>query len=112
METPIQLEFAERTINETLIWAEESNIKLVRIEPVVPFVLTDKEMYLWLFVDTDERISEYEQTGTVEQIKTYILNNLAELGYKSEYLNKVFFKIDSHQNVVDNFEGSYFYRLR
>ncbi|MEP4531624.1 MAG: hypothetical protein ABJ004_00970 [Cyclobacteriaceae bacterium] len=112
METPIQLDFAETTIKETLEWAKKMNIHLVKIEPVVPFVLTDKEMYLWLFMDTDDRITEYEQSGTIEQIKKHISENLAEHGYQNDYLEKVFFRIDSHQNVVENYEGSYFYRLR
>jgi len=111
-ELPKQFDFIDKAKKSTTDWAKENNIQLFKIEFVVPFVLTDKSLSVWLFLDTDDRVKEYENNGTTEKVKTQFIQSLKELNYPTDYLNKVDFVVDSDENVKTNFEGSYFYRLR
>jgi hypothetical protein len=111
-ELPIQLEFIDRLKKLMLDWTKENQIKLHTIHCVVPFVLTDKSLSVWLFYNTDETKKNYESNGTNEAVKNKYLHLLTELNYPSDYLREVTFLADSDENVKNNFEGSYFYRLR
>ncbi|MEX0996266.1 MAG: hypothetical protein WDZ45_04395 [Flavobacteriaceae bacterium] len=73
---------------------------------------SDKDLDVWLFFDTDEIVMNYAINGTTEKVKKEYLRILEDLNYPSNYLDQVIFHIDSHENVVKNYEGSYFYRLR
>ncbi len=109
---PIQLDFVDRARDQTIEWAAKSNIALHKIEAVVPFVISDKDLVVWLFFATEKIVKEYEKNGTIEKVKEVYLRTLEGIKYPSDYLNLVTFYIDSHENVVKNYEGSYFYRLR
>jgi len=109
---PIQLDFVDRVSDQTIEWAKKSNISLHNIETVVPFVTSDKDLDVWLFFDTDEIVKIYEKNGTTEKVKKEYLQSLEDLKYPNDYLDQVTFHLDSHENVVKNYEGSYFYRLR
>lgn len=109
---PIQLDFVGRVSDQAIEWAKKSNISLHNIETVVPFATSDKDLDVWLFFDTDEIVNNYEKNGTTEKVKKEFLQTLENLKYPSYYLDQVTFQIDSHENVVKNYEGSYFYRLR
>lgn len=95
-----------------MTWSTTEGIRLHNIETVIPFVLTDKDLWVWLFFDTDELVKKYQQEGTEDKVRSEYLRTLKSLQYPEDYLNQVTFYIDSHENVVKNFEGSYFYRLR
>ena len=109
---PIQFDFIDKAKQSTTDWAKQNNIQLFKIEFVVPFVLTDKNLSVWLFFDTDERVKEYENNGTTDKVKTHFIQSLKDINYPTDYLNEVDFFVDSDENVKTNFEGSYFYRLR
>jgi len=95
-----------------LDWTKQNEIRLHAIECLVPFVLTDKNLSIWLFYDTEKTTNLYENNGTNEVVKNKCLNLLVELNYPTEYLKQVSFLTDSDENVKKNYEGSYFYRLR
>lgn len=109
---PLQLEFVDRVSDQVITWAKESNISLHKIETIVPFVTSEKDLTVWLFFDTERVVKRHKKNGTVEEVKKAYLCALEDFGYPNDYLDKVSFHIDSHENVVKNFEGSYFYRLR
>jgi hypothetical protein len=109
---PKQLEFADTSKKLLIDWAKRGNINLINVDFVIPFVLTDKSMSVWLFFDTDKNIQKFEQTGITKMVKDKYLNILSELDYPEDYLSEVTFIIDSEENVKQNYEGSYFYRLR
>lgn len=111
-ELPLQLDFVDRLKKVMLDWAKENQIRLHTIDCVVPFVLTDKSLSVWLFYETDEIKKNYENNGTNEVVKNKYLHLLTELNYPSEYLKEVTFFMESDENVKKNFEGSYLYRLR
>lgn len=109
---PLQLDFVDRLKNLILDWAKQSEIRLHTVDCVIPFVLTDKSLSVWLFYDTDKIKDNYEANGTNDLVKNQYLRLLAELNYPTDYLSEVTFYIDSDENVKKNYEGSYFYRLR
>lgn len=112
MERPIQLNFTDDAISQTLDWAKSVNIELHTIETVVPFTTNDNSLSVWIFFDTNAAMKKYRHDGTEEKVKQQYLTILKNLGYPPDYLNQVKFIVDSHENVERNFEGSYFYRLR
>ena len=111
-ELPKQFDYIEKAEKVTSEWAKENNIALFRIEFIVPFVLADKSLSVWLFFETENIIDQYAKDGTIEKTKNYYLKSLKEIHYPEAYLNQVEFIIDSNQNVQQNYDGSYFARLR
>lgn len=112
IELPLQLDFVYRLKKLMIDWAKQNEIKLHTIDCVIPFILTDKSLSVWLFYDTDWIKNEYENNGTNEIVKNKYLHLLTELNYPTEYLREVAFLIDSDENVKKNYGGNYFYRLR
>lgn len=112
IELPLQLDFVDRLKKLLLDWTKQNEIRLHTVDCVVPFVLTDKGLSVWLFYDTDKIKSDYETNGTNDLVKKQCLHLLTELNYPTDYLKDVTFFIDSDENVKKNYEGSYFYRLR
>jgi hypothetical protein len=111
-EKPIQLDFVDNAKRLTIDWARSLNIGLHNIETVIPFILDDKELSVWLFFETVELKKKYESDTTIDKVKEKYLTILQESKYPADYLEHVSFVVDTHENVLKNFEGSYFYRLR
>ena len=109
-ELPRQLDFIDIARKSTVDWATEANIQLFRIEFVVPLVVTDKKLEVWLFFDTDERVKKYMNDRTTEKVKSQFIKSLNDISYPPDYLAEVGFYIDSDENVKTNFEGNYLYR--
>ncbi len=95
-----------------LKWAEEQGISLHRIEFVVPFVDADFKLSAWFFFETDEQLRRSDAMGWPERLSARFTEVLSALGYPAAWLTKIGFSWDSHENVIRNYEGSYFYRLR
>ncbi len=111
-EFPLQFQFIEQAENELREWSIDQNIKIHRIEFVVPFVLTDRTLAVWIFFETDRMMEKYKCDGTTEIIQSRFFDIMKDIGYPEDYVTQIVFCIDSHENVVSNFEGSYFNRLR
>lgn len=111
-EMPIHFDYIEKAEQLTFEWTKTNNIKLFKIEFIVPFVLTDISIDVYLFFDTDKNTNKYEADGTTELVKQKYLDYLNQLDYPKNYLNEVRFTVDSDENVQKNYGGSYFYRLR
>jgi hypothetical protein len=97
---------------DLLAWAAANDVPLVRVEFVVPFVGGDFGAKVWLFYDTDENVASCAATGTTADVQERLLWILSGNGYPADWLAHISFVVDSHENVVLNFGGSYFYRLR
>lgn len=76
------------------------------------FIPHTKFLEIFIFYKTDMDVAEGAANGFSEEIKRKMLSELAELGYPDLVNSDVRFILDSHENVVKNFKGSYFYRLR
>jgi hypothetical protein len=93
-------------------WAQANNIPLVRVEFVVPFVETDFSLSVWLFYDTNANVTRAAADGTTINVEQEFQSILSAAGYRTDWLSRVSFYVDSHENVERNYEGSYIYRLR
>ena len=111
-ELPIHFDYIEKAEQLTFEWTKANNIKLFKIEFIVPFVLTDISLQVWLFFDSDKTMNEYETNGTTQLVKQKYLDSLIQLDYPKNYLSEVSFIIDTDENVQKNYGGSYFGRLR
>ena len=78
----------------------------------MPFVQDDFSLTTWLFYDTDASAAAREADGTTATVRREFLATLRELGYPERWAGDIDFCVDSHENVVRSYEGSYFYRLR
>jgi len=108
---PIHFDYIEKAQQLTFHWTKNNNVKLFKIEFIVPFVLTDISLQVLLFFDTNKILGDYEADGTVELVKQKYLDSLIQLDYPKNYLNDVSFEIDTDENVQKDFGGSYFARL-
>ena len=111
-ELPKQFDYIKKAETLLMTWATANDVKLFRVEFVVPFVLTDKSVSVWLFFDTEELVAAYEANGITQKVKDQYLIFLNELDYPEDYLNEVSFYVDSDEHVKKYYQGSYFYRLR
>ena len=91
---------------QILAWAEERGVRLVRVEFIVPFVESAFYMTVWMFYESNT------DAGWAEPLRDEFLRLLANGGYPHEWLSQVAFAFDSHENVVRDYEGNYFHRLR
>jgi hypothetical protein len=116
VEAPItrdeQFKFIEKARAALMTSAEAAAVPLHRIEFVVPFVPTNFSLSACMFFETDGQLHGPEAQRWTTWLKTEFLNILRECGYPTRWLGEVGFVFDSHENIVKNFEGSYFYRLR
>ncbi len=111
-ELPKQFDYIKKAETLLMTWATANDVKLFRVEFVVPFGLTDKSVTVWLFFDTEEVVAAYEANGITQKVKDQYLIFLNELDYPKDYLKEVSFYVDSDEHVKKYYQGSYFYRLR
>jgi hypothetical protein len=95
-----------------LTWARANDVPLVCVEFTVPFVETDFSLGVWLFYDTGLNLTRAAADGTTANVQRQFLSILSSAGYPADWLARISFVVDSHENVERNFEGSYFLRLR
>ena len=111
-EMPLQFKYINLAKQKIVFWAENNNVKLDKIEFVVPFTVGNKSLIVWLFYLDNETLKKYKIDETYHKTKEVFFNILKELGYPKDYLDEVKFEVDSTENVKTNFEGKYFNRLR
>ena len=92
-------------------WAKTKNIPLYHIEIIVPFVENDENLHVVFFLDTEVMKEHALSSGLDEKLEAKYKLELKNNKYPYN-LAKITFEYDSHENVVQNYEGSYFYRMR
>jgi hypothetical protein len=107
-----QLELTAQARDHLLVWSSAAGIPLSRVEFVYPFVATDFSLSVWLFYDTDVNVARSARDGSTDRLQREFVDRLARVGYDQRWLEQIEFVVDSHENVVRNYDGSYFYRLR
>jgi hypothetical protein len=107
-----QFAYIETAKGNVLAWAKKQGIPLVRVEYVFPFVDTNFGLSAWFFYETDDQLQRSEAMGWPDRLVSRLTEVLEGLGYPAGWLSKISGYFDSHENVVRNYEGSYFYRLR
>jgi hypothetical protein len=89
-----------------LKWAASNDIAVYCVEYV-----PNTPIEIYVFFPTNKDLQQHKETGRLQAIKAHYRQLLAEAQYPQERF-PVYFYFDSHENVVKNHKGSYFYRLR
>ncbi len=99
-----------RTETEFINWCENQEIKIFKIHYVITWEEWSDGIGVYIFVKTNEELEK------IEDKKYQLENKYKEFLEKNNYpFNKfpnVVFEFDSDENVENNYEGNYFYRLR
>ena len=82
-----------------------------RVEHVATFEDRDKGTEVYVFFPANSDLEQHRGTGKLQEIETRYRHFLSDAGYPFDRF-PVQFYFDSHENVIKNYEGSYFYRLR
>lgn len=67
---------------------------------------------VYVFYESDNQISEADESGLAKDIESLVFEELERVGRGSKEGIKVSFEFDSHENVIRNYEGDYYNRLR
>ncbi len=92
--------------------ARHFGVDVHRVEFVATFEPWDKCTEAYVFYSTDDELHRSGDAGIDERIETALIQALRDADYPFEAVPSIKVYFDSHENVVRNFEGSYFYRLR
>lgn len=95
-----------------LSWAASQHIPLHSIEFVATFEDWDDGIGVWVFYETNAQLEQGFGDGTSERVKARVVEELRSASYPFAEFPNLVFEFDSHENVVLNFQGNYFYRLR
>ena len=92
-------------------WSRKQGIAVERVEHLATFEDWDTRTAIYIFFKTNSELQRLRTDGGLEKIEQWYRQQLTDAHYPSEKWCPQF-AFDSHENVVTNFQGSYFYRLR
>jgi hypothetical protein len=99
------------TDDEFKNWCQKKAITIFRIEHVITWEDWDDGIGVYIFTETNKELFDLTKSQ-IEILKSEYLNGLKRNNYTVDKFPNVVFEFDSDQNVKENYEGSYFYRLR
>lgn len=102
----VQLEKAKTKLFN---WARCNNVKIVEVHFVPMF---DFAVEVYVFYKDNADLAQNQDNGVSELIKHVFLKILSDLGYIEYFGDKAKFIFDSDENVINNYQGNYFLRLR
>ncbi|ABN54157.1 MAG TPA: hypothetical protein DEF39_10870 [Hungateiclostridium thermocellum] len=105
----LQWDFIKKAKAVLMNWSEANNIHLFAVH-FIP--LSDFSLEVYVFYESDIDITQYQQNGVSDKIKQVFLEALNDLNYMKIFNNNITFTFDSNENVINNYQGSYFFRLR
>jgi len=90
-------------------WSKKNNIGIYAVHfiPTLNFSLE-----VFIFYKNDIDVTQNQNNGTSERVKQFFLKALQDINYMDCFNNNISFIFDSNENVINNYEGSYFFRLR
>lgn len=74
--------------------------------------ISDKEIEVYVFYESDADVRRCDKEGLTGKVEKIFREELSQVGRGAESGVRIRFEFDSHENVMNNFEGSYFLRLR
>lgn len=92
--------------------AEESFMARAKNINIYFVPMRNFRLEVYVFYEKNEDINKNQLSGKTEQVKREFLEELSKLDYKKHFSEEVSFIFDSNENVVENYAGSYFFRLR
>ncbi|SFH25796.1 hypothetical protein SAMN05421739_108112 [Pontibacter chinhatensis] len=92
-------------------WCETNGIPIFKIHHVVTWEDWDNGIGIYFFTKTNRELKDLSEVE-MEELKMKYLEFLNINNYPFSKFPNVVFEFDSDQNVTENYEGNYFYRLR
>lgn len=90
------------------IWAAIHLVKIYRTEYVPCF---GESLDVFIFYKTDKALKKYKENGMIQKTQRKFMDILKKIGYIKKFNDVVRFEFDSHENVMKNYEGNYYYRI-
>lgn len=90
-------------------WSNNDKVNIYDIH-FVPML--DFRLEVYVFYESNEDVIQNQLSGDTDRVKELFLDALSTLDYKKHFPNRITFIFDSNENVVKNYEGNYFFRLR
>lgn len=104
-----QWDYLKKVKEDVINWANNHQINLHTIH-FIP--MSDYSLEVYVFYECDIDIIQSENNGVSDKVKQYIIKALNDLNYMDIFNDNLTFIFDSHENVCNNYQGSYFLRLR
>ncbi len=104
-----QWDLIDKAKQVLISWAKDNNVNVFAVQFVPMF---DLSLEVYVFYDNDLEIEKYLNNGISNKVKKVFINELNSLRYFEDFNEKIEFIFDSNENVVKNYQGSYFFRLR
>ncbi len=92
-----------------LNWSQCNNVHLFAVH-FVP--MSDFSLEVYVFYENDFDITQNQENGISDKVEQIFLKELNDLKYMKHFNNNITFIFDSNENVINNYQGSYFLRLR
>ncbi|MCX7745413.1 MAG: hypothetical protein N2645_00780 [Clostridia bacterium] len=105
----LQWDLLEKAKIVLMNWTRANNINLFTVH-FVP--MHDFSLEVYVFYESDFDITQNKRNGISDTIKQVFLKALNDLNYMNIFSNNITFTFDSNENVMNNYQGSYFLRLR
>ncbi|AJY73853.1 hypothetical protein [Paenibacillus beijingensis] len=104
-----QWEIIEKAKKILIDWSKDNDARIYTIHFIPMF---DFSLEVYVFYESDNDVLQNLNNGISDNITTMFNKSLSDLGYMKYFSENIKFVFDSHENVVNNYEGSYFFRLR
>ncbi len=104
----------EQALSDVLDAMKVRGVRVRHTEVVTTSEEWDETLGIWLFFEDNSELAKCRMDGTTVAIETLFNDRLeaAKNPYSFSKLPTVVFEFDSHENVLRNYQGNYFLRLR
>ena len=104
----------EQALSDVVDDMKARGVRVRHTEVVTTSDEWDDSLGIWFFFEDDDELAKCRLDGTTQTIEVLFKDRLelAKDPYSFSMLPTVVFEFDSHENVLRNYQGSYFLRLR
>lgn len=82
------------------------------VHSIYMLALEDDLLDIYVFYKTNDDVRNFHSNGFSQQVTNLIERELDSVGRGKSYGVRTMYEFDSHENVVENFEGNYYLRLK
>lgn len=90
-------------------WSKDNNVHIFAVHFVPMF---DFSLEVYVFYENDFDITQNQNNGISDKVKQFFLKALNDFNYMKYFSDNITFIFDSNENVISNYQGNYFLRLR
>lgn len=104
----------ERALTEVILAARAKGVAFRETHLITTSAEWDRDLTVLFFYPLDADVEAYQADGTSVWAQEKFISELhaAKRNFDFSELPNMTFEFDSHENVVNNYQGNYFLRLR